>query len=143
YFTMTELSDTVLDQARALKHQNQTLEERVQERTAELEARTRDLEDAHHDAIYILAVASEEKDEHTGAHLRRMQGLTESLSRALGHDDEHTRELARAAILHDVGKLHVPDKILKKPGPLSDDERVVMQQHTLAGERILPVRPHF
>jgi putative nucleotidyltransferase with HDIG domain len=143
YHTMTDLSDTVLDQARALKHQNQTLEDRVRERTAELEQRTRDLEEAHDDAIYILAVASEVKDENTGAHLHRMHALAESLSRTLGHDPEHVREIARAAILHDVGKLHVPDNILKKPGPLSDDERAVMQQHTQAGERILPDRPHF
>jgi len=143
YHTMTDLSDTVLDQARALKNQNLTLEQRVQERTAELEARTQELEDAHDDAIYILAVASEVKDENTGSHLRRMHSLAESLSRALGHDDDHMREIARAAILHDVGKLHVPDKILKKPGPLSDEERAVMEQHTLAGERILPDRAHF
>ena len=143
YHTMTDLSDTVLDQARALKHQNQTLEERVRERTADLEQRTRELEDAHDDAIYILAAASEVKDENTGLHLRRMHSLAESLSRALGHDDDHTREIARAAILHDVGKLHVPDNILKKPGPLTDDERTVMQQHTVAGQRILPDRPHF
>jgi HD-GYP domain-containing protein (c-di-GMP phosphodiesterase class II) len=140
---MSDLSDTVLDQARALKNQTQILEGRVRERTAQLEARGRDLEAAHDDAIYMLAVASEEKDEHTGNHLRRMHALTQSLSRALGHDDAHTRELGRAAILHDVGKLHVPDNILKKPGPLADDERVVMQHHTLAGERILPDRPHF
>jgi HD-GYP domain-containing protein (c-di-GMP phosphodiesterase class II) len=140
---MSELSDTVLDQARALKNQTKILEERVRERTAELEARGRDLEAAHDDAIYMLAVASEEKDEHTGTHLRRMHALTLALSRALGHDDAHTRELGRAAILHDVGKLHVPDNILKKPGPLEDEERVVMQHHTLAGERILADRPHF
>ena len=140
---MSDLSDTVLDQARALKHQTEILERRVRERTSELEARSRDLEAAHDDAIYILAVASEEKDEHTGNHLHRMHALTQSLCRALGHNDDHTREMGRAAILHDVGKLHVPDSILKKPGPLEEEERIVMQHHTLAGERILPDRPYF
>jgi hypothetical protein len=140
---LTDLSDTVLDQARALKHQTEILERRVRERTGELEARRQDLEAAHDDAIYILAVASEEKDENTGDHLRRMHALTQRLSLALGHDDDRTREMGRAAILHDVGKLHVPDSILKKPGPLEEEERVVMQEHTLAGERILPDRPYF
>jgi hypothetical protein len=136
YLAVAGLSDTVLEQAKALKRHADTLEERVLERTAELEA-------AHLDAIYILAAASEEKDETTADHLRRMQRLTARVSRLVGLAEAQARMVEQAAVLHDIGKLHVPDQILKKSGPLTPQERSIMQDHTLAGERILPDRPYF
>jgi len=136
YLAVAELTDKVIEQAQALKAHSDTLEERVLERTAELEA-------AHMDAIYILAAASEEKDEVTADHLRRMQRLTARVSRLVGLAEAQARMVEQAAVLHDIGKLHVPDQILKKSGPLTPQERSIMQDHTLAGERILPDRPYF
>jgi len=136
YLAVANLSDTVLEQARALKEHADTLEDRVRQRTEELEA-------AHLDAMYILAAASEEKDENTADHLRRMQGMTSRVSRLLGLADGLARSVAQAAVLHDIGKLHVPDQILQKSGPLTPQERSIMQEHTIAGERILPDRPYF
>jgi HD-GYP domain-containing protein (c-di-GMP phosphodiesterase class II) len=136
YLAVAQLSDTVLEQARLLKAHADTLEDRVAERTAELEA-------AHLDAIYILAMASEEKDHTTSEHLRRMQGLTARVSQLVGLAETQARTVAQAAVLHDIGKLHVPDQILKKSGPLTPQERSIMQDHTIAGERILPDRPYF
>lgn len=136
YEAVTHLSDVILEQSRSLRLHAATLEERVHERTVELE-------EAHLDAIYMLAAASEAKDEATGDHVRRLQRYSLMLARALGYSQREAAEIGRAAVLHDVGKLHVPDEILKKPGPLTDSERAIMQQHTLAGEQILPQRVYF
>jgi putative two-component system response regulator len=89
------------------------------------------------EALYMLAIASEAKDEDTGRHVRRIQRLSRELSRRVGFSDTEAESIGHAAILHDVGKIHVPDEILTKPGPLDDQERARMQLHTLAGERIL------
>jgi hypothetical protein len=133
---VSELSDTVIQQAQKLDEYAATLEDRVRQRTAELE-------EAQLDAVTMLAVATREKDEDTGGHIQRIQRLTRSTAAALGLPPREAEALGRAAILHDVGKLHVPDAILRKPGPLTNEERAVMQQHTLSGERILPDRPFF
>lgn len=136
YRIITEVSNTILDEAQNLKHYSEALELRVRERTA-------DLHEANMDAIYMLAVASESKDEDTGAHVRRLQHYTQALAREVGFDQRESEKVGYSAILHDVGKIHVPDHILKKPGPLNDDERRVIQYHTLAGEHILSVKPFF
>ena len=136
YHAVATLSDTVIEQARALKSHSDLLEERVQTRTAELEA-------AHMDAVFMLAAAGEAKDEDTGNHVRRIERLSYSLARKLGQSDAEARTLAQAAMLHDVGKIHIPDHILKKPDTLTPDERRVMQGHTIAGEAILNGHGYF
>jgi hypothetical protein len=136
YRIISELSNTVLDQGLALKHNNEALEQRVRERTAELHA-------AQRDTVYMLAIASEAKDEDTGSHIRRLQRHVERLALRLGFPPSDAEAMGLAAVLHDIGKIHVPDDVLKKPAPLTPDERRIMQHHTLAGERILSPSPHF
>jgi len=136
YTEISRLSDTVLEQALALKRYSGELEERVRERTA-------DLRQANMEAIYMLAVASEAKDIDTGVHVRRIQGYTQRMARALGLPENRVDEFGYSAILHDVGKMQVPDRILKKPGALTGDERTEMEVHTIAGERILSRQPFF
>lgn len=133
---MVTLSDTVLEQALELKRYSQRLEERVQERTIELR-------EANMEAIYMLAVASDAKDTDTGAHVRRIENYTRRLARELGLAAEEAERMAYSAILHDVGKIQVPDELLRKPAPLSDSEWHIMRQHTIAGERILSRKPFF
>lgn len=133
---ISRLSDTVIAQALELKRGNERLEEKVRERTCELH-------EANMEAIYMLAVASEAKDLDTGAHVRRIQHYVFLLSKELGLPQGVAEEFGYSAILHDVGKMQVPDSILKKPGPLSGDEREKMQLHCIAGERILSRKPFF
>lgn len=133
---VSSLSDTVLQQALALKSQTRDLEERIRERTAELR-------EANFDTLYMLAIACEAKDQDTGRHLTRIQCLARDLAVEIGIAADLADAVGRAAIVHDVGKMHVPDEILKKPGPLTPEERQVMQQHTVAGERILSGGPFF
>ncbi len=133
---VARLSDTVLEQALALKHYSQTLEEQVAERTSELRQ-------ANLDSILMLAVASEARDTDTGAHVLRIREFTQLLGRELGMSEREAEELGFSAILHDVGKIQIPDGILKKPGPLTPEERKLMEQHTIFGERILSKRRFF
>jgi response regulator RpfG family c-di-GMP phosphodiesterase len=136
YEFIVQMSDTVLHQALDLKHYSKELEQRVKERTAELHA-------ANMDAIYMLAEAAEAKDHDTGRHVRRIQAYSRALSLQLGIKDEQAEEIGYSSILHDVGKLHVPDRILAKPGPLNPQERLEMEEHTIVGEKILSPRTFF
>jgi response regulator RpfG family c-di-GMP phosphodiesterase len=133
---LSRMSDTVIEQALELKHYSETLERRVRERTAEIHQ-------ANMESIYMLAVASEAKDADTGAHVRRIQHYTQTLAERLGIPEEIAERYGYLAILHDVGKMQVADQILKKPAPLTSQERADMQTHTLAGERILSREPFF
>jgi PAS domain S-box-containing protein len=136
YREVARLSDTVLEQALALQDHSRLLERRVRQRT-------RELHEANMEAITMLAVASEVRDTDTGAHVQRIRDYTIAIAREIGLPDAEIEELGYSAILHDVGKIHVPDDILKKPGPLTPEERRVIELHPEAGERILSQKPFF
>jgi putative two-component system response regulator len=95
----------------------------------------------HHDAIFALARASEVHDEDTGAHLLRIRLIVEQIALRMGFAADDAEALGYDAILHDVGKLRVPVEVLKKPEAFTDEERALMQQHTVRGERLLSQRP--
>lgn len=96
---------------------------------------------AHHDAVYALARASESHDEDTGAHILRIRAIVEQLALRMGLAAGDASEMGFDAMLHDVGKLRIPDEILKKPGQLDPIERSIMESHTIRGERLLSDRP--
>jgi CHASE2 domain-containing sensor protein len=110
--------------------EKEVLEERVREATAEL--RQTQLEVAQR-----LAVAVESRDTETGLHVERMSHLCERLGVAMGMDEADAEMLRHASVLHDVGKVGIPDAILSKPGRLDAEEWEVMKSHTVLGERIL------
>jgi CHASE2 domain-containing sensor protein len=109
---------------------NEALEEAVHERTAEL--RETQLE-----IIHRLAAATESRDEETGLHLERIGLLCERVGLVLGLSAAEAETLRHASLLHDVGKIAVPDAILTKPGKLTEEEWVVMRRHAEAGAHIL------
>jgi putative nucleotidyltransferase with HDIG domain len=133
---ISELSDRVIEQATILREHAILLEQRVQERTAQLHT-------AHMETIYILAIASEAKDQDTAEHVRRVKRMSELLATRMGLSPAEAERLGNSAILHDVGKIHTPDYVLKKPGPLTAEERGLIEQHTVAGERILAPSLYF
>jgi HD-GYP domain-containing protein (c-di-GMP phosphodiesterase class II) len=133
---VTELSDTAVSQAVELKRLNAALEERVRGRTTELRA-------ANMDALHMLAVACEAKDHDTGEHVLRVQRYTELLARELGFSVAEAGQFGYSSVLHDVGKVHIPDAILAKPGSLTEEERKIINEHPAAGERILGANPFF
>ena len=89
------------------------------------------------DGMVALARGAEAKDSDTGDHVVRVQLLAEELARATGVDAERAADIGWSAMLHDVGKLHVPDRILLKPGPLTPDEWAIMRRHPIWGAEIL------
>ncbi len=113
-----------------LHEQNELLEQKVSERTYELEQ-------AQRETVQILARASEYRDDATGEHARRVGWLSARLGRALGFPDAIAELLRLAAPLHDVGKIGVPDAVLLKPAPLNGDERAIMSEHARMGGEIL------
>jgi putative nucleotidyltransferase with HDIG domain len=96
-----------------------------------------ELEIEHVAEIAALAAAIEAKDRDTRGHTARVAELTVLIARDLGMPAPALRYLARAGLLHDIGKLEIPDAILTKPGPLTDDEWVVMKRHPEIGVAIL------
>ncbi len=97
----------------------------------------REVAQAHHDALLRLARAAEYRDDDTGVHLVRMGYLAEALALALGQPAAWAAQLRRAAPMHDIGKIGVPDAVLKKKGALSPQERAVMNEHPRIGAEIL------
>jgi putative two-component system response regulator len=84
-----------------------------------------------------LARAAEHRDNDTGDHIARVAGYVELMAAALGIPPDRCKLLARASTMHDVGKIAVPDAILLKQGPLTPEERQVMERHAEKGYRIL------
>ncbi len=113
-----------------LRGHNETLEEKVRERTHELA-------EAQVEIIRRLAVAAEYRDDITGQHAERVGVLSALLAEELGLPAEQVSLIRRAAPLHDVGKIGIPDSILMKPGRLTPQEFDVMKTHTIIGGRIL------
>jgi putative two-component system response regulator len=113
----------------------------IQNQNARLEAtvreRTRELVEAQIEIIERLAVAAEYRDDNTGQHTQRVGQMSALLARQLGLPDSQVSLIARAAPLHDVGKIGVPDTILMKMGKLTPAEFEVVKLHTIIGARIL------
>lgn len=109
---------------------NRLLEQRVAERTAELDG-------AYLETLERLAIAAEFRDDETGRHTVRVGEVTARLAVALGLEEGRVALLRLASPLHDVGKIGIPDAVLRKPAALSADERSIMETHTVIGARIL------
>ena len=91
----------------------------------------------HHDALLRLARAAEFRDDDTGVHIVRIGFLSGALARHLGQTPEQAQLLRQAAPMHDIGKIGVPDGVLKKPGGFTPAERQIMNQHPRIGAEIL------
>ncbi len=113
------------------------LEKRNEELSVRVEERTRELEAARLEVLERLCQAVEFRDDVTGRHTRRVGERAAELAAAVGFDAAQVALIRRAAPLHDVGKIAIPDAILLKPGRLSEEEFAVMRSHTTVGARIL------
>jgi putative two-component system response regulator len=100
-----------------------------------LKARTDELERAE-SVLFSLALSIEAKDPYTQNHCERLSEYSVCLGKRLGLPDEYMTALRRAGIVHDIGKIAVPESILLKPGRLTEDEWKIMREHPVVGERI-------
>ncbi|MCR4647307.1 MAG: HD-GYP domain-containing protein [Oscillospiraceae bacterium] len=98
-----------------------------------------------HNIIITMADIVENRDENTGGHIRRTAKYVEIIARRLKEADlynhilteQYIADMITAAPLHDIGKIHIPDAVLKKPGRFTDEEYNIMKEHTTAGKRLL------
>ncbi|HVQ40423.1 MAG TPA: HD domain-containing phosphohydrolase [Pyrinomonadaceae bacterium] len=113
------------------------LEELVEQRTAELDQALNSLEDAYRSTLRALTAALETRDLETHGHSERVVTYSLRLGREYGLDSQRTKALEFGSLLHDIGKIGVPDSILRKPAKLTDEEWVLMRQHPVHGQQIL------
>lgn len=95
------------------------------------------LAESYEEAIDMLGQVAEFKDSATGKHIRRIQEYTLRLALALGSPEDEAKVYAKASRLHDIGKVGIPDNILRKPGKLTAEEFAVMKRHTRIGDAVL------
>jgi len=116
-----------------IENYRQHLEQMVAERTGQLREALHQLENNYESTLQALGAAIDLRDSETAGHSRRVCRYSLEIARALGWSVNQLENLARGAYLHDIGKLGIPDGILLKPGPLTVEERKVMQRHVQIG----------
>ena len=112
------------------RDQNKTLEEKVAERTQKLE-KTR------MEVIHRLGRAAEFRDNETGLHVIRMSRFSQRLAQQIGLPDDECDLILNASPMHDIGKIGIPDRILLKPGKLTEAEWEIMKTHSEIGAKLL------
>jgi response regulator RpfG family c-di-GMP phosphodiesterase len=131
---------------RALEHQDLIvakqryeghLEELVEQRTAELDRALNSLEDAYRSTLRALTAALETRDLETHGHSERVVTYSMRLGTEYGLDSGRMKSLEFGSLLHDIGKIGVPDLILRKPAKLTPEEWVLMREHPVHGQQIL------
>ena len=115
---------------RRLEIENKAHHERLEQLVAE---RTAELDRSREETIHRLAAAAELRDNETGQHIERVSRYCELIARRLGLPHDRCELIRIASPLHDIGKIAIPDHILRKPAPLSADERRVVETHTELG----------
>jgi len=137
---------------RRLKLENRAfqlhLESRVAEQTAQLRQVNTDLQRANAElrksydiTLEALGDALDLKDAETEGHSKRVTAFTIAIARAMGLEDDEIRVIARGAFLHDIGKMAIPDSVLRKPGPLTQEEVMIMREHCLRGYQMVSKIP--
>src|SRR5512138_651282 len=131
---------------RALEHRRLKLENRayqsnleslVAARTEQLRHAMTDLERSYDITLEALGDALDLKDAETEGHSKRVTAYTIAMARAMGLSGDKIRVIARGAFLHDIGKMAIPDSILRKPGALTAEEITIMQEHCHRGYQML------
>lgn len=135
---------------RALEHRRLKLENRayqsnleslVAARTEQLRHAMTDLERSYDITLEALGDALDLKDAETEGHSKRVTAFTIAIARAMGLSGEKIRVIARGAFLHDIGKMAIPDSILRKPGALTPEETQIMREHCFRGYHMLKKIP--
>jgi len=131
---------------RALEHRKTLLENHSYQQNLEMAVRARtellrqameDIEQSYDITLEALGDALDLKDSETEGHSKRVTAYTIALARAMGVESPEIKVIARGAFLHDIGKMALPDHILRKPGPLNAEEQAAMRRHCTNGYEML------
>lgn len=138
-FTQLDLDvATIFGQQAAMALTHANLYETTQQQAEALAATVSDLRESYQATLHALSAALDARDRETEGHSQRVRAYTLTLADGMEITDDETREAIEwGALLHDVGKIGIPDAILHKPGSLSDDEWILMRQHPRIGYEIL------
>lgn len=96
-----------------------------------------DIKESQKETIFVLSEMAEQRSRETGKHVKRVAFLAKEIGEEMGLNEKDVEELCSAAPMHDIGKIAISDKVLKKPGPLTDDEYKAMQLHAFKGYELL------
>lgn len=129
----------------ALKHYQMNLEDMVETQSKELLKRMEEINSMQREVIGSMASLIESRDDSTGSHIKRTGGYVERIVHLLKEEglfggiltDRYVENLRNAAAMHDIGKIKIPDQILRKPGKLTEDEFAVMKTHAAEGGSIV------
>ncbi|MFQ5596233.1 MAG: GAF domain-containing protein, partial [Anaerolineae bacterium] len=140
HHTMTDdelrLLTAIADMAAGAIHRA-SLHDKTVGQAQELERLVAELENTYDATLTALSAALDARDHETEGHSRRVMQLAVTIARAMGLPESEIEALMRGALLHDIGKIGVPDRILSKPGSLTDEERAEMQRHNQIGYDML------
>jgi len=103
----------------------------------EIKHLNKEIEDTQKEVIFTMGAIGETRSKETGNHVKRVAEYSRILALKYGLDQDIANLLKEASPMHDIGKVGIPDKILNKPGKLTDDEYLIMKKHTLYGYDIL------
>ena len=137
-------AERALDHRRALmerREQQTLLERRVAEATRELDLTLRQLEATYRSTLEALGSAIDTRDVGTHAHSRRVRGYSLAIARAHGVPEAALPDIEHGVLLHDIGKIGIPDAILLKPGPLTPAEWQIMRRHPEIGRQLIEKIP--
>lgn len=114
---------------------------RIENLVQTLAGKNRELYEDQENLILALSQIIENKSENTGQHVRRVAEYTEVLCQSLGYSEEDSWKISLASMMHDVGKIMIPEEILEKPGRLTKEEFEVVKRHILFGKQMLETSP--
>lgn len=123
-------------------HYKYMLKNAVKKRTSELKTALTRIEFLNKEILLRLTTAAEFRDNKTGAHIARIGLYSNKIAEALNMSASFVETISRASLLHDIGKIGIPDELLLKRGPLSDNETEIMKSHTVIGDNILSGSTH-
>lgn len=125
------------------KHYKDILENTVKKRTAELAEAMKSIKESSTEMIERLAIVAEYRDTDTGIHILRIGKYAKMLAEAMQMPKNFTEAISLTSMMHDIGKIGIPDSILLKKGPLDQNESEIMKTHTTIGYNMLSSSYHF
>ena len=142
-FSYLDIMEMKAEEERKMAQRRIELEKQIESNYQELSEVYKTLKKMNLQTAYALAETIEAKDRYTQGHCERVRWLSSLIGKAMRLPDEEIEQLEYAALLHDIGKIGIPDSILNKEGPLNEKERQIIRMHPIIGAQILSTVDFF